>query len=60
MPPVYDDGESFTAGDDVATRFDNDRLVAFFLEVRPELNDHQLRVVRRAILRAIYGEAEER
>jgi hypothetical protein len=63
MPPVYDDGESFTAGDDdPGTRhFDNDKLIALLAVVAALVDDEPLRdLVRLAILRAIFGEAEDR
>jgi hypothetical protein len=59
--PTYDDGESFTAGDETAIHFDNDRLIDLFEEVRRSVPDDEgRRRLRLAILRAIFGEAEER
>jgi hypothetical protein len=62
MPPFYDDGESFTAGDDdPGTRhFNNDQLMALFVAIRAIFLDEETRTLfRLAILRAIYGEAED-
>jgi len=57
---MYDDGESFTAGDATAIRFDNDRLVALIAAIRSIFPDPDERaLLRRAILRAIYGQAED-
>jgi len=59
--PAYDDGEGFAAGDDVLPQFDNDRLIALVAVVRalvPEIEVQTL--IRLAILRAIFGEAEDR
>lgn len=59
----YDDGESFTAGDDHPNtiHFDNDKLVLIVTLIRALIDDEPLRRrLRLAILREIFGEAEDR
>ena len=61
MPPVYDDGESFAAGDDDDPQFNNDRLIAIIAVISALVDDEPLRDrIRLAILREIFGEAEDR
>lgn len=61
MPPVYDDGEAFAAGDEDRVQFDNGRLRQMWAELREEIPDRRLRVVVWAIiLRGIFGEADIR
>jgi hypothetical protein len=58
---MYDDGESFTAGDATAIHFDNDRLVALITAINEIFPAHQDRtLLRLAIMRTIYGQAEDR
>lgn len=55
---VYDDGESFAAGDDTDRRFDNDELIELFRLLRAAVPDPEpRRVIRLAILAAVFGEA---
>jgi len=60
--PNYDDGESFAAGDEDRVQFDNARLQALIAEVNDIVGDDppRRRLLRLAILRAIFGEAEDR
>jgi hypothetical protein len=59
---TYDDGESFTAGDDDpdTRHFDNGRLIAIIAVIVALVDDVPLRDrIRLAILREIFGEAED-
>lgn len=66
--PFYDDGESFTAGDDDSdtVHFDNSNLVLLIQILEVLIPDDGLasnldlrKRIRLAILREIYGEAED-
>ena len=60
-PPVYDDGESFAAGDADLPQFDNDRLRTLFHDINALIPDRRLRVlIWLVILKAIFREAEIR
>jgi len=60
-PPVYDIGESFAAGDEMFPQFDNDRLIALVAVAQVLVPDpDMMRRVRRAILREIFGDVEDR